>query len=529
MDGAVTKTPPEEMAPSFYESSMKIFWETAELLDLDPRVCLELSEPHHELIFHISVDINNRLIEFDEEDYARNGSSFEDLPESQLDPQHYTILANGNIAFRPRVFASSVASVRDGVLRLFGDRLYHVRPRRPEQHKCYRVQHNNIRGPYKGGIRYHHDVSLDLFKVLAAEMTWKTAISNIPFGGAKGGIRMDPRDFSDDELEKISSRFMYKLKPFIGPNRDIPAPDVGTNPVIMGHFFRQYSDGEHEYHTLRGCVTGKDVRIWGSEGRDMATGRGLFFCLEEWLRHQQSPSLERPTPTDQVSFDDVDFILQGYGNVGSAFARIAVPRGAKLLAVNDRDGSIYNPSGIDPEDLFTYVHSPTNLKRSVVGYPKAEPVTLDQFFRTNAFLFVPAGLGGVIDEQVANTLHVQLVAEGANGPCTQEGEEALRQRGIDVIPDIIANAGGVIVSYYEWLQNNLQEHWSEGQVNERLAETIKAAYNIVLDIAANRPRHTPQFNSRRYTVGQKLDVRKAAMVLALRRLEGHYKVEGFSH
>ncbi len=200
-----------------------------------------------------------------------------------------------------------------------------------------------------------------------------------------------------------------------------------------------------------------------------------------------------------------------------------------MVAVNDRDGSIYNPSGIDPEDLFTYVHSPTNLKRSVVGYPKAEPIPLAQFFRTNAFLFVPAGLGGVIDEHVGNELQVKLVAEGANGPCTLEGEHVLRQRNIDVIPDIIANAGGVIVSYYEWLQNNLQEHWSEAQVNARLADAIKCAYNIVLDVAANRPRYTQQFDSRRYVICQELDVRQAAMVLALRRIEGHYKVEGFSH
>ena len=528
MDGAVAKTPPSEAAPSFYESSMRLFWETAELLRLDPRVRLELSEPQHELIFHISVDINNRLLEFDADAYARRGKDFDDLPESHLDPKHYTILANGNIAFRPRVFASSVASVRDGVIRLFGDRLYHIRPRRPEQHKCYRVQHNNIRGPYKGGIRYHHDVSLDLFKVLAAEMTWKTAISNVPFGGAKGGIRIDPRDFSEDELEKISSRFMYKLKPFIGPNRDIPAPDIGTTPVIMGHFFREYSDGEPAYHTLRGCVTGKDVRIWGSEGRDLATGRGLFFCLEEWLRHRQSASIDHLISSKQVSFQDVDFIVQGFGNVGSAFARIAVPAGAKMLAVNDRDGAIYNPNGIDPEELFAYVHSATNLKHSVVGYPKAEAISVERFFRTNAFLFVPAGLGGVIDAHVGNILQVELVAEGANGPCTPEGEEALRQRNIDVIPDIIANSGGVIVSYYEWLQNNLQEHWSEGKVNTRLSETIKAAYNIVLDIAANRPRHTPHFNSASYVVGHPVEVRQAATVLALRRLEGHYAVEGFS-
>ena len=518
----------EQQAGSLYESSMRLFRDTAGLLGLDPRVAMELQEAHHELIFHITVDINNRLVEFATEEAARHARDYEDLPESRLDPRHYTVLANGNISFHPRVFATSNATVRNGVIRLFGGRLYHIQPRRPEQHKCYRVQHNNIRGPYKGGIRYHHAVSLDLFKVLAAEMTWKTAISNIPFGGGKGGIRIDPREFSDDEIERISSRFMYKLKPFIGPNRDIPAPDVGTNALIMGHFFRQYSDGEPSPHTLRGCVTGKDVRIWGSEGRELATGRGLYFCLEEWLRHRQSPGVDRLVPTESVSFQDVDFIVQGYGNVGSAFARIVVPRGARMIAVNDRDGSIYDPKGIDPEDLHEYVISAANLKHSVAGYPKAQAIGLDEFWRLNAFLFVPAALGGVIDAEVANRLQVKLVAEGANGPCTLEGEEVLRQRGVDIIPDIIANAGGVIVSYYEWLQNNRQEHWSEAKVNARLEETIKSSYNIVLDIAANRPRRTPYFNSKRYVVGRPVDVRMAAMVLALRRLEGHYKVEGFS-
>ena len=527
MSTIVSRSGEAKSSPSLYESSMRLFLETTKLLKLDPRVALELSEPHHEIMFTITVDINNRLIEFTPEEYAQQGKDFEDLLESHFDPKYYKILASGNVSFQPRVFASSDASIRAGVIRLFG-RLYHVRGRQPEQLRCYRVQHNNIRGPYKGGIRYHHEVSLDLFKMLAAEMTWKTAISAIPFGGGKGGIRMDPRNYSADEIERISSRFMYKLKPFIGPNRDIPAPDVGTNSVIMGHFFRQYSDGENEYHTLRGVVTGKDARIWGSEGREMATGRGLFYCIEEWLRHKQSPGPDQLIAPDKVSWKDVDFIVQGYGNVGSAFARIAVQRGAKLVAVNDRDGTIYNPGGIDPEDLQEHVSSATNVKHSVEGYPKARSIGLDEFWRLNAFLFVPAALGGIITAEVANKLQVKLVAEGANGPCTIEGEEALRERGIEIIPDIIANAGGVIVSYYEWLQNNRQEHWSEARVNERLSETIKSNYNIILDIATNRPRRTPEFNSAQYTTGKTHDMRMAAMVLALRRLEDHYKLEGFS-
>jgi glutamate dehydrogenase (NAD(P)+) len=513
---------------SYYEDSMSFFEETADVLKMDPRVRMELRQPHHELIFRITVDIKDRMVPLTEAESAEYGPRLHDLSESQLNPEDYAILATGVIAYRPRIFARSNITVRDGFVRTLGS-FYRVQQRRPEQFKCYRIQHNNIRGPFKGGIRYHHEVSLDLFKALAAEMTWKTSIAGLPLGGGKGGIKIDPRNYSADELERISSRFMYKLKPFVGPNVDIPAPDVGTNSVIMGHMYRQYTDGEAEPHRLRGCVTGKDVRIWGSEGREQATGRGLFFCIEEWLRHQQSPGPDRLIPDDQVSYQDLSFTLQGFGNVGSNLARIIVPKGAKLVAVDDRDGTIYNPSGIDPEDLYAYVYSPQNVKRSVEGYAKAQRISKDEFWRINAFMFVPAGLGGVIDETVAQQLQVKMIAEGANGPCTREGEKVLLERGIEIIPDVIGNAGGVIVSYYEWLQNNLHEHWAESKVNEGLRETIKSNYNIVLDIANDRPRVGSNYNSKLYTVGRKVSTRVAAMALALQRLDAHYQLEGFSH
>jgi glutamate dehydrogenase (NAD(P)+) len=513
---------------SYYKRAMYMFDGAARLIDLDPRIIMELAEPHHELMFHITVDINNRLVPLDEEDSTRFKDQFADLPDSKLDPLYITPLASGQISYRPRVFASSDATVRDGVIRLDG-KLHNIQPRIPEEYKCYRIQHNNTRGPYKGGIRYHHEVSLDLFKVLAAEMTWKTAISNIPLGGGKGGIKIDPRNYAVDEIERISLRFMYMLKPFIGPLVDIPAPDVGTNSTVMGHFYRQYSDGEKEPALTRGCVTGKDTRIWGSEGRDMATGRGLFYCLEEWLRHDQSKSVEELIPADKVSWKDVSFTIQGFGNVGSSFARIACERGATLVGVDDRDGTISNPNGIDPEDLYEYVYGNDNLKRSVLGYSKAEAISKDAFWTISAFMFVPAGLGGVITAEVGNKLNVKLIAEGANAPCTAEGERAMQERGIEIIPDIIGNAGGVIVSYYEWLQNNRMEHWREEEINERLSWAIKGNYNIIRDIAANTPRKTREWDSRKYAVGCVAETRMAAMVLALRRLEGHYQVEGFSH
>jgi glutamate dehydrogenase (NAD(P)+) len=261
----------------------------------------------------------------------------------------------------------------------------------------------------------------------------------------------------------------------------------------------------------------------------MATGRGLFYCLEEWLRHKQSPSPDALIASSDVSWKDVTFTVQGFGNVGSAFARIACEAGATLVGVDDRDGTIYNPKGIDPEDLFEYVNDPANLKRTVHGYAKADAIAKDTFWTIDAFLFVPAGLGGVINGETGNKLKVKLVAEGANSPCTAEGEKALQERGIDIIPDIIGNAGGVIVSYYEWIQNNRMEHWDEDKVNQRLSWAIKGNYNIIRDIANNTPRKTREWDSRKYTVGCAVEPRMAAMVLALRRLEGHYQVEGFSH
>jgi glutamate dehydrogenase (NAD(P)+) len=200
-----------------------------------------------------------------------------------------------------------------------------------------------------------------------------------------------------------------------------------------------------------------------------------------------------------------------------------------MVSVDDRDGTIYNPKGIAPEDLYAYVNAPQNVKKSVAGYPKAQAISKDEFWKLNAFMFVPAGLGGVIDERVANMLQVKLIAEGANGPCTRLGEKAVQERGIDIIPDVIANAGGVIVSYYEWLQNFTLDHWTEAHVNGRLCEAIKSNYNIILDIAANRPRVTKAHNSKRHVLGRKVSIRLAAMTLALQRLEAHYRLEGFSN
>jgi len=381
----------------------------------------------------------------------------------------------------------------------------------------FRVEHSSARGPYKGGIRFHPDVCLDEVKALAGWMSIKTAVADIPMGGGKGGIKVDPRSLSSEELEALTLRYMYRLKPLIGPDLDIPAPDVGTDGTIMGLLLRQYTDGERERHRLRGVVTGKDTRIGGSEGRVKATGQGLAYTIQEWFADRGA------TPAGST------FVLQGLGNVGSNAAEILSGLGSKLLAVNDAGGTIYNQNGIDVNDLIAYVYdNPLNLRRTVAGYPKAQQIAKQDLWDVEADIAIPAALGGEINGPVAERLKVKLVAEGANGPTTPEGDRVLEKRKIELIPDIIGNAGGVTVSYYEWIQNKRMEHWSETEVNGRLEQAIKSNYRIIRDIARNTPRRTATHNSTRYCIGKEVDMRTAAMVLALKRIEAHYQLEGFS-
>src|SRR2546430_8757357 len=258
-------------------------------------------------------------------------AKFKDVTDSELHPDGRERLLDGSFVFKRRALIGANLSMRDGVVRLKGKGLYKVVPGRPEPFTAYRVQHNQARGPYKAGIRYHQAVSLDLFKVLAAEMTWKTAIADVPFGGGKGGIKVDPKTLSSEELEALTLRYMYRLKPLVGPDLDIPAPDVGTDGTIMGLLLRQYTDGERERHKLRGVVTGKDTRIGGAHGRRKATGQGLAYCIQEWFAERGA------TPAGST------FILQGFGNVGSNAAEILCGLGSRLLAVNDAGGANVHP------------------------------------------------------------------------------------------------------------------------------------------------------------------------------------------
>src|SRR5436305_11872273 len=279
----------ESSRPTVYTEAMEVFHRAADLIGLDRRVRMELEEPDYEHIFYVTVKLHTRLVPLAKEEQEK----YKDLSESELLPDGLEPLLDGSFVFKRRALINANVYMREGVVRLKDKGLYKVLPGRPERFKAYRVQHNQARGPYKGGIRFHQDVSLDLFKVLAAEMTWKTAIADVPFGGGKGGIKVDPRSLSSEEFEALTLRYMYMLKPLIGPNLDIPAPDVGTDGTIMGLLLRQFTDGERERHSLRGVVTGKDTRIGGSEGRVKATGQGLAYCIQESFAERGAPPAGR--------------------------------------------------------------------------------------------------------------------------------------------------------------------------------------------------------------------------------------------
>ena len=507
-----------EPESTLFGESLLVFHHAADLINLHPRIRLELEQPDYEHIFYVTTQVGDRLVPF----MGEEASAYTSLEASNLPPLATIPLFDGKMGLKLEALRGATIHARDGVLRLGSGNagaggLYRIAPGGHVRLKAYRVQHNQARGPYKGGVRFHKDVSLDLFNVLAADMTWKTAIADVPLGGAKGGIRMDPRAFTRDELESISLRYMYKLKPLVGPNLDIPAPDVGTNGEVMAWLLRQYSDGERERHTLRGVVTGKDVRIGGSKGRVRATGQGVAYCIEEWYARRKKPLI------------GARFIVQGFGNVGSCAAEILCEMGAICVGVQDADGSIADPKGLNAALLSQYVHqNPTNLRKSVLGYGEGQAIGQNEFWELDCDICIPAALGGAITGAIAEKLRAKLVAEGANGPTTVEADSVFEARGIDVIPDIIANAGGVTVSYYEWIQNQRMEQWSETKVNARLEKALKSNYRLILDIADDSPHKGVDHDSRGFTVGKKLGTRTAAMVLALKRIEAHYLLEGFS-
>jgi glutamate dehydrogenase (NAD(P)+) len=327
--------------------------------------------------------------------------------------------------------------------------------------KGYRVQYNNARGPYKGGLRFHPIVSLDEIRCFAALMTWKTAIMNIPFGGGKGGVQVEPKLLSEAELERLSRAFMRSIADVIGPNVDVPAPDVNTNPQIMGWMADEYS---RRYGPNPAVITGKPISVGGSLGRESATGRGALICLDQVVR-ARGWRREETTLT-----------IEGYGNAGSWLAVLAAELGYPIVAVSDSKGGIHSPHGLHPEKVLAHKQE----TGSVVGFDGAETISNADLFAVDCSVFVPAALDESINERTAGQIKAQVILEEANYPVTTEADRVLVDRGVTVVPDILASGGGVAVSYLEWVQDLQREQWLEDRVNGRLKELMETATGQVL-------------------------------------------------
>lgn len=348
----------------------------------------------------------------------------------------------------------------------------------------YRVQHSITRGPAKGGIRYHPNVNLDEVSALAAWMTWKCAVVNIPFGGAKGGIACDPSTMSKNELERLTRRYTADLIDVIGPEIDVPAPDVNTDSQIMAWVMDTYS--MHARHTVTSVVTGKPIEIGGSQGRREATGRGILFTIREACKHKK------------INLAGARCVIQGFGNVGSVTADLLYRDGAKVIAVCDVFGGAYNPDGLDIPALLEHVK--TNKK--IPGFKGSTPTKCEDILTMDCEVLVPAALENVITEKNARGIKAAIVAEGANGPTTPDADKILESRGVFVIPDILCNSGGVTVSYFEWVQDRMGYFWSEDEVNRRLELIMVKAFGDVLQTALEC----------------KCNMRIAAFMLAIRRV-----------
>ncbi len=346
----------------------------------------------------------------------------------------------------------------------------------------YRVQHNIDRGPAKGGIRYHPSVALDDVKALAFWMTMKCAVMNLPYGGAKGGVVCDPKTISEGELERLTRRYAAEISILISPDKDIPAPDVGTNEKIMGWIMDTYSSIQG--HSVPGVVTGKPIEIGGTLGRREATGRGLFFVVQELARMKG------------LELGKLRVAVQGFGNVGSNVARLLHEAGAKVVAVSDAEGGIANRKGLDIDALCR------EMNGTVAGFRGGERISGEALLETECDILLPCAMENQITEKNAARIKASYVVEGANGPTTGEADRLLRERGVLVVPDILANAGGVTVSYFEWVQDIQSFFWEEGEIHEKLKTLMLRAFREVWETAER----------------EKVDLRLAAFMTALKRL-----------
>ncbi|MEO7196868.1 MAG: Glu/Leu/Phe/Val dehydrogenase dimerization domain-containing protein [Solirubrobacterales bacterium] len=335
----------------------------------------------------------------------------------------------------------------------------------------YRIQHNGARGPYKGGVRFHPEVDIDEVRALASMMTWKTAIAGVPYGGAKGGVNVDVTELSQAELQRVSRGFMDKISKVLGPTRDIPAPDMNTNAQVMAWMMDQY--GKLHGHTPA-IVTGKPISLEGSYGREAATGRGCVFMFQE--------------AAEKVGIDPAEatFVVQGYGNVGSWIARLMQDLGARMIGVSDAYGAIRSDGGIDAYELVDHLGQEDG---KLVEFPGAEEISPGDLYEISSDVFFPAALGGMLHKDNAHLLDCKMMVEGANNPTTFDADEILEDKGVFVIPDLMANAGGVVASYFEWVQNLQHFRWEESEVNEKLGKILRKAYGEISE-RADREKQT---------------------------------------
>ncbi len=360
----------------------------------------------------------------------------------------------------------------------------------------YRIQHNNVLGPFKGGLRFHPDVDLDEVKALAAWMTFKTALVGIPFGGAKGGVTIDPSQYNEDEMRRIVRRFTHALGSNIGPDHDIPAPDMGTSSQTMDWVMDTYANISPPgfRHSVKGVVTGKSIEVGGSVGREEATGRGVLYSLRHWCGETGR------------RLDELEVAVQGFGNVGGHFCELAVEAGVSVTGVSDHTGTVVNADGLDVAKLRLW----SAENGGIDGFPGGEAVDTEALFALPVDVLVPAALQNQITTERAAKLRCSLIIEAANGPTTADAESILADKGIEVVPDILANAGGVIVSYFEWLQNKSARAWPFADVDDRLRDLVWQAHDRVVERRA----------------GLDCTRREAAYVVALDRLADVYDRRG---
>jgi glutamate dehydrogenase/leucine dehydrogenase len=368
---------------------------------------------------------------------------------------------------------------------------------RAKKFRAFRSEHNNARGPYKGGIRFHPQVNADEVKALSMWMTWKGAVVDIPFGGGKGGVAVDPEELSRNELERLSRAYIKFISPYIGENKDIPAPDVNTNSQIMAWMLDEYE--KIAGHKEPGVLTGKPIELGGSKGRTEATGLGGFYILESFVKTLKKPK------------NKITIAVQGFGNVGSYFAKFCCEAGYKIVAVSDSRNTLYDPKGLDIAKVLS--HKEKN--RSFEGYKSGRILSSDNLLYLDVDILSPAALENAITKDNALKIRAKNIIELANGPIAAEAEEVLTRRGIMVIPDVLANAGGVAVSYFERVQNLTNYYWEEKEVYQKLERLMEKAYGAVMA------------EYQKLKIGQpKMNMRKAAYAIALRRVVAAMKLRG---